>query len=75
MKCVICRNGETEPGTTTVTFERDGCVVVIRGVPAEVCANCGESYTDEQITAQLLGTASQEIEAGVLVQVRDYSAA
>ncbi len=23
MQCVMCRRGETEPGTTTMTFERD----------------------------------------------------
>ena len=50
MRCTVCRNGETEPGTTTVTLERDGAVVVIRGVPAEVCENCGEAFTSAETT-------------------------
>ena len=40
MKCVICRNGETTPGKAMLTLERDGMTLVIKGVPARVCANC-----------------------------------
>ena len=57
MKCAICRNGETEPGTTTVTLERDGNVVVIKGVPAEVCTTCGEAYTDEAVSSKVMADA------------------
>jgi hypothetical protein len=28
MKCVICKQGETEPGTTTMTLEHDATTVV-----------------------------------------------
>ena len=48
MICVICKNGETEPGTTTSTLERNGLVLLIRDIPAKVCNNCGESYIDSQ---------------------------
>jgi YgiT-type zinc finger domain-containing protein len=41
MKCVVCKHGETRPGHTTVTLERDGGALVIRKAPAEVCENCG----------------------------------
>jgi YgiT-type zinc finger domain-containing protein len=50
MKCIICKNGETKPGNATVTLEREGTTLVIKGVPADVCANCGEEYVDETIT-------------------------
>ena len=42
MKCVICKYGETEPGTTTITLERDNTTLVIKNVPADVCQYCGE---------------------------------
>ena len=32
MKCPICKHGETKPGLSTVTLERDGMAVVFRGV-------------------------------------------
>jgi len=34
MKCIICRNGETKEGTTTVTFDREGITLVVKDVPA-----------------------------------------
>ena len=53
MKCALCRTGETKPGTTTETYEIGGTVVVVRGVPADVCQQCGETYTNEDTMRQL----------------------
>lgn len=75
MKCAICRNGDTQPGKATVTLERGATTVVIKGVPARVCANCGEEYVDEAIAARLLNTAEEAARAGVQVDVREYTAA
>jgi YgiT-type zinc finger domain-containing protein len=75
MKCVICKHGETEPGTTTVTLERDSLTLVVKGVPAQVCENCGEAYMNEETTRRLLETAEAEVQAGGQVEVREYKAA
>jgi YgiT-type zinc finger domain-containing protein len=75
MTCVICKTGETHPGTATVTLERENAVVVIKRVPARVCANCGEEYIEEHVTASLLKTAEEAVRAGVQVDVRTYAAA
>ncbi len=75
MKCVICKHGETRPGQATVTLERNGTTLVIKGVPANVCANCGEEYVDEGITAKLLKTADEAARSGVQVDVREYAVA
>ena len=75
MTCVICKHGETEPGTVTVTLERDNTTLVIKGVPAQVCENCGEAYVDEMTTEQLLNTAEAAVKAGVQVEVREFVAA
>jgi YgiT-type zinc finger domain-containing protein len=72
---MICKTGETHPGTATVTLERDNGTVVIKGVPARVCANCGEEYIEELVTASLLKTAEEAVRAGVQVDVRTYAAA
>lgn len=73
--CVICKNGQTQPGTATITFERDGATVVIKGVPARVCKNCGQEYVEEDITGRLLRTAEEAARSGVQVDVRNYQAA
>lgn len=62
-------------GKATVTLERDTATLVIRGVPAEVCANCGEEYVSEDTTARLLKSADEAVKAGVKVDVREYAAA
>ncbi len=74
MKCVICKQGETRPSKTTVTLERGGATLVVKGVPARICDNCGEAYVDEEITRQLLGTAEEALRAGVQVEVREFAA-
>jgi len=75
MICVICKQDEVQPGKATVVFEREGTTVVIKGVPARICGNCGEEYVDELVTRELLQTASAAAVAGVQVEVREYVAA
>jgi YgiT-type zinc finger domain-containing protein len=73
MQCVMCTQGETEPGTTTMTLERDTTTVVFKYVPAEVCQVCGEAYLDAETTRHLLHIVEEAVHAGVLVQVRSYA--
>lgn len=73
MNCIVCRNGDTHPGTTSVTFHRDGRTLVVNEVPAEVCENCGEAYIAEDVTAELLRIAAEAREAQAIVLVRDYA--
>jgi len=54
MICLICREAETGTATTTVRLERDGLIVIVRDVPAQVCPECGEAYVDEVLAVQLL---------------------
>jgi YgiT-type zinc finger domain-containing protein len=74
MRCVICKLGDTQPGTTTITLERGEMTLVVKGVPAQVCQNCGEVYVDEVISARVLGEAEAAVRAGVQVEVRTYVA-
>jgi len=75
VKCVICQRGETYLGTGTVTLQRGETTVVFKKVPAQVCANCGEKYYDEETTKRLFQTAQEAAQAGVQVEVREYLAA
>lgn len=75
MDCVICKSGSTKPGSTTVTLEREGTVLVIKGVPAEICSNCGEYYLDEMTSEKLLKMAKDTSEKGVEVEVMHLKSA
>ena len=75
MKCVVCKQGETRPGAATVTLSREQLTLVVKGVPAQVCENCGEEYVDATTTARLLHTAEEAVQSGIQVDVRQYIAA
>ncbi|MHB8598925.1 MAG: type II toxin-antitoxin system MqsA family antitoxin [Ktedonobacteraceae bacterium] len=75
MQCVICRVGETSPGTTTVTLEHGNTTLVIKSAPANVCRNCGEGYVDDRTAERLLQIAEEAVEAGVQVDIRQFLAA
>jgi YgiT-type zinc finger domain-containing protein len=46
MKCIHCQ-GEMRKGTTPFHVDRKGCHVLLDGVPAWVCQQCGEAYFEE----------------------------
>ena len=75
MICMICKLADLQEGMGTSIFERHGMTLVIKDVPKLVCPNCGEEYTDEETTEQLLQIAEEAERTGVLTDVRRYTAA
>ena len=75
MKCPICKQGETAPGTATVTLERGDLTLVVKDAPAQICDNCGEEYVDEKAAAQLRGEVEASARAGTEIDVRHFQAA
>lgn len=74
MACPICKHGELQEGTTSVTLERDDLTLVIKGVPARVCDNCSEAFVDESVSRKLLEQATAASDEGVQVEVRQFAA-
>ena len=74
MQCVICKQGETIPGKTTVTLERKYATVVIKGVPADICENCGEYYLSEEMADKVLAMAEEAVAHGAEIEVRRFAA-
>ena len=64
MTCLICKHGETKAGHTTATIQRNGCTVIFKNVPADICENCGEFYTSEDTTREMLRRADIAAENG-----------
>jgi YgiT-type zinc finger domain-containing protein len=50
--CPLC-GGSKRPGTTTFTAELGFGVVVIRNVPALVCAQCGTDWIADEVAARI----------------------
>ena len=74
MNCVICKQGQTQSGLTTVILERGHTTVIIKEVPAEICENCGEYYLDEKVTDKIQKLAEQAVKQGVEIEVLRYAA-
>ena len=74
MICLVCKHGEAKPGRATVTMQRDGCTVIFKGVPADVCENCGEYYVSEDVTRELLRRAETAARNGAEVEILAYAA-
>jgi len=74
MKCVICKTGETRPGTATVTLHRGETTVVVKGVAAEVCDTCGEYYLDDAVAHNLYAQAAEAFHRRAEVEILRYPA-
>ncbi len=74
MICLLCRYGETAPGLVTVNLTRGGTVVVVKGVPAEVCQNCGEYDLDSATAERLYQQAEAAVARRAELEVLRYAA-
>jgi YgiT-type zinc finger domain-containing protein len=65
MKCVNCKQGETNAGRTSV---------VIKDVPADSCNTCDEYYVSELITRRVLELGEPALAQGVEIEVLRFAA-
>ena len=74
MKCVICKQGETNQGFVTVLLTRNETTIIFKNVPADVCDNCGEYYLSEEVTEKLLTRAEIAVQNGAEVEILKFAA-
>ena len=74
MNCVIYKEGKTHPGLTSITLEREGMILIVKGVPAD-CSNCGESYIRSDVTREILKLANTAHQAGVHLEICSFKVA
>ncbi|HAT15135.1 MAG TPA: hypothetical protein DCS91_17530 [Microcoleaceae bacterium UBA11344] len=55
-----------------MTLQRDECTVILKGVPAEVCDNCGEYYLSDTVTETILERAERAITNGAEIEILRY---
>ncbi|MFK5984301.1 MAG: type II toxin-antitoxin system MqsA family antitoxin [Pseudomonadota bacterium] len=74
MKCMICKQGATREGYTTVTLNRGDSSIIIKKVPAQICENCGEYYLSEEISEQVMTLAENAISRHAEIEVLRFAA-
>jgi len=51
-RCDLC-GGELRSGKTTLEIWRNGELIVLQDVPADVCQQCGEAYLSAEMSGKL----------------------
>lgn len=74
MRCILCKQGNTKSGMVTVTLQRGDTIVIIKGVPAQVCENCGRYYLNDEITERVLSMAEEAVKKNVEVEILRFAA-
>ena len=69
MECVICKAGSMYEGKVTVTLEKNGSIILIKEVPAQVCDVCEHYYLDEKITGEVLKRGTEGLLKGAELEV------
>ncbi|MBO9370162.1 MAG: type II toxin-antitoxin system MqsA family antitoxin [Chloroflexi bacterium] len=67
-RCPLC-GGRLQSGLATVPFFLPNTVVLIKGVPAEICSSCHEPYTTGQVTDRIVSLLKplRALQAEILV--------
>lgn len=48
-------------GTTILPIVRGNAILLVMDIPAQVCANCGEPYLDEDTARDVQGLANEAL--------------
>lgn len=70
-RCYFC-GGRLAPGPATLPFVVGSGVVVIKGVPAEVCTQCGEAILTSEVAAVVDDLLKQVQRSGFEVSIIPY---
>lgn len=73
--CFLCKNDALRPGVTDTSLTRGEVAMVVKGVPAQVCTNCGEAYLDRAVYERLKVEFKAAETAGVEFMTRRYDTA
>ncbi len=72
MKCPFCET-ELKEGKATLTFQMEGNkVIVVKGVPALICEECGEESIDIKDSKIVEKLVNKAIEDGISMGFIEY---
>jgi len=75
MKCMYCKNGNLKEECITRSYEKNGVVTVITGVPVKICDACGQEFIDHETVRQLENIRKKGRMPGISMAVFNYPAA
>lgn len=73
MSCFICK-GTLESRDNTFMVDAGNCIVIVKHVPAQVCAQCGEISYSDTVASQLERIVDEAQKALSEITVVNYPA-
>ncbi len=71
MECFMCK-GELKEKTVSYMVDLENTIIIIKGVPAKVCSQCGEQYFDDDTSRNIEAIVNQLKDLKTEVTVVNY---
>ncbi len=72
MECFMCK-GNLEIKKVNYVVDLDSTIIIIKGVPAKVCAQCGEQYFEDETAENIDKIVNQLKKLSTEVTIVNYS--
>ena len=74
MACFMCK-GTTEDRLTNFIADLGNCIIIVKGIPSQVCTQCGEVSYSNNVAEQLQKIVNATKNAMTEIAVVNYTAA
>ena len=71
MNCFMCK-GDLEKKKVNYVVDLEDTIIIIKGVPAKVCAQCGEQYFDDETAENIEKIVNQLKQLAAEVTIVNY---
>ena len=72
MNCFMCKGNLEEKKVNYVVDLKDTIIIIIKGVPAKVCTQCGEQYFDDETAENIEKIVNQLKQLATEVTIVNY---
>ena len=71
MNCFLCK-GNLQERKVNYVVDLENTIIIIKGVPAKVCSQCGEQYFDDEIAENIEKIVNQLKQLSAEVTIVNY---
>ncbi|MFL0194286.1 type II toxin-antitoxin system MqsA family antitoxin [Clostridium sp. WILCCON 0269] len=72
MNCILCKSNMID-GKVNHIVDLDGHIIIIKGVPANICRQCGEYFIENNIALKLEKIVEEAMKNKAEIFVVNYS--
>jgi YgiT-type zinc finger domain-containing protein len=71
-ECIMCKGNLVDKETNFIA-DLDNCIIIVKGVPSQVCSQCGEVSYSHEVAIQLEKIVNQMKNAMTEVAIVHYN--